>query len=569
MPKGMKFAVGLFLAGTMAHGIFAQEPPAPKPSPATEAPASKAQKSEAEPQAEVSVQDTTSTFKLRVNLVQVHVVVRGDGDKPVDGLHKEDFQLYDNGKLQTISTFAVENDQSRKERTEAALKTQVNNEEHTAQVSGAAPKRFIALIFDDLHLLTSDVAPLTKAAVGFIDSIGPADRVGIFTTSGLLTQDFTSDKELLKQELGVKSRTPVNWVSYGMASSVTAESQPEPSIPQLAKSLMTSSNGLQEEGGENIRIELVELGNMIRLLGSKPGERVLLLASPGFILPKDLRWLFFLLVDQASRSDVIINTLDARGLYTPDLLGDISQPGSDSPQTVGQAASARLEVQFEQQFVLMDFAYATGGRVFHNSNDLEGGLKQLGNAPEVSYVLGFSLQNPKLDGHFHTIKVTVTGKPKYAIEARRGYFAPKKVDDPWEAAKQEIQEAVLSQNEIFDLPMSLQTQYFKIEDAGWRLSVVSHLDVRKMKFRKSEGRNCDEVTVATVVFDDNGKFVMGGQKFVKMRLLDASIERMGHTGFVVKSTFDLKAGKYLVRQVVQDSEGAQMAARSAIVVMPD
>ena len=569
MPKGMKFAVGLFLAGTMAHGVFAQEPPAPKPSPATEAPASKAQKSEAEPQTEVSVQDTTSTFKLRVNLVQVHVVVRGDGDKPVDGLHKEDFQLYDNGKLQTISTFAVENDQSRKERTEAALKTQVNNEENTAQVSGAAPERFIALTFDDRHLVTSDVAPLAKAVDGFIDSIGPTDRVGIFTTSGLLIQDFTNDKKLLKQVSNVMSRTPLNWASYSMVSSVLAESQPKPTIPQLPESLMTSSNALQEEGDEEVRIEFQELGNTVRLLGRKPGERVLLLASPGFILPDPMRFLFFLLVDQASRSDVIINTLDARGLYTPDLLGDISQPGPSSLQTAGQDASARLEVQVEQQFLLMDFAYDTGGRFFHNSNDLEGGLKQLGNAPEVSYVLGFSPQNLKLDGHFHTIKVTVTGKPKYAIQARRGYLAPKKADDPREAAKQEIQEAVLSQNEIFDLPMSLQTQYFKTEDAGTKLSVVSHLDVRNMKFRKSEGRNFDDVTVATVVFDDNGKFVMGGEKFVKMRLLDASIERMGHTGFVVKSTFDLKAGKYLVRQVVQDSEGAQMAARSAIVVIPD
>ena len=570
MPKGMKFAVGLFLAGTMAHGVFAQEPPAPKPSPATEAPASKAQKSEPEPQAEVSVQDTTSTFKLRVNLVQVHVVVRGDGDKPVDGLHKEDFQLYDNGKLQTISTFAVENEQSRKERTEAALKTQVNNEENTTQASGAAPERFIALTFDDRHLLTSDVAPLTKAADGFIDSIGPADRVGIFTTSGVLTQDFTSDKELLKREvLKAMSRTPLNWVSYGMASSVTGESQFEPTIPQLPESLMTSTNALKEEGDEEVRIEFQELGNTLRLLGSKPGERVLLLASPGYILPDSLRFFFFLLVDHANRSDVVINTLDARGLYTPDLLGDISQPSSDPPQTVGQAASARLQEQLEQQFVLMDFAYDTGGRFFHNSNDLEGGLKQLGNAPEVSYVLGFSPQNARLDGHFHTIKVTVTGKPKYAIEARRGYLAPKKADDLREAAKQEIQEALLSQNEILDLPMSLQTQYFKTADAGTKLSVVSHLDVRNMKFRKSEGRNFDDVTVATVVFDDNGKFVVGGEKFVKMRLLDASIERMGHTGFVVKSTFDLKAGKYLVRQVVQDSEGAEMAARSAIVVIPD
>ena len=398
--------------------------------------------------------------------------------------------------------------------------------------------------------------------------IGPADRVGIFTTSGLLTQDFTSDKELLKQTvLKVMSRTPVNWVSHGLLS-VADESEPQPQIPQLATSIMTPT-ALAREGDEAIRIEFQELGNTIRLLASKPGERVLLLASPGYILPISLRYFFFLLVDRASVSDVVINTLDARGLYAPDVLGDISQAGSDSLKKAGQAASARLEEQFEQQFLLMDFANCTGGRFFHNSNDLEAGLKQLGSAPQVSYVLGFSPQNPKMDGHFHSIKVTITGNPKYAIQARSGYFAPKKVDDPRQAAKQEIQEAMLSQNEIFDLPMSLQTQYFKTEDAGTKLSVVSHLDVKNMKFRKSEGRNFDDVTVATVVFDDNGKFVMGGEKFVKMRLLDASIETMGHTGFIVKSTFNLKPGNYLVRQVVQDSEGAQTAARSAIVVIPD
>ena len=136
------------------------------------------------------------------------------------------------------------------------------------------------------------------------------------------------------------SRTPLNWASYGMVTSVLGESQPEPTIPQLPESLMTSTNALKEEGDEEIRIEFQELRNTVRLLGSKPGERVLLLASPGFILPDPLRYLFFLLVDHASRSDVIINTLDARGLYTPDLLGDISQPGPDSLQTAGQDASA-------------------------------------------------------------------------------------------------------------------------------------------------------------------------------------------------------------------------------------
>src|SRR5215472_13096863 len=116
--------------------------------------------------------------------------------------------------------------------------------------------------------------------------MGPADRVGIFTTSGVLTQEFTSDKELLKNVLKVMSRAPVNWVSYGLAVSVTKESQPAPGIPQLPTSLMVSSNAVQEEGEESIRIELQELGKTVRLLGSKPAERVLLLGSPGFILPE-------------------------------------------------------------------------------------------------------------------------------------------------------------------------------------------------------------------------------------------------------------------------------------------
>ena len=138
MPKGMRLAVALLFAGAIAQGVLSQEPPAP-PKPGTDATTSQPQKPEVGPKAEVSVQETASTFKLRVNLVQVHVVVRGDKDKSVDGLRKENFQLYDNGKPQTISTFALENDQSRKERTEAAGKTQVDGEENAVRLSGTIP----------------------------------------------------------------------------------------------------------------------------------------------------------------------------------------------------------------------------------------------------------------------------------------------------------------------------------------------------------------------------------------------------------------------------------------------
>jgi hypothetical protein len=89
MPKGMRFVVALVVVGAMALVAPSQEAPAPT-KPATDA-TSQPQKPESESKAEVSVQETTSSFKLRVNLVQVDVVVRGDKGKTVDGLRKEDF----------------------------------------------------------------------------------------------------------------------------------------------------------------------------------------------------------------------------------------------------------------------------------------------------------------------------------------------------------------------------------------------------------------------------------------------------------------------------------------------
>src|ERR1017187_4373556 len=60
--------------------------------------------------AEISSHDVAPTFKLQVerNLVVVRVVVRNGKGATVDNLRKEDFQLFDRGKVQTISHFSVE-----------------------------------------------------------------------------------------------------------------------------------------------------------------------------------------------------------------------------------------------------------------------------------------------------------------------------------------------------------------------------------------------------------------------------------------------------------------------------
>jgi len=189
-------------------------------------------------------------------------------------------------------------------------------------------------------------------------------------------------------------------------------------------------------------------------------------------------------------------------------------------------------------------------------------------APQISYLLGFSPQNLKIDGKYHTLKVTLANNQKFAVQARRGYFAPRTITDPTEAAKQEIQEAIFSQEEVRGLPIDLQTQFFKPDARQAKLSVLTRVDVKGIPFRKLAGRNRDDLTIATAIFDENGNFIIGGEKIVQMKLLDPTLTRLSRSGFTVKSTFDVKPGTYLVRLVVRDAEGSQLAARNGAVVIP-
>jgi VWFA-related protein len=559
-------------------------PPAAKPNPNNDT------------KSEVSSRETGTTFKLRVNLVQVRVVVRDSKGNLVSGLKKEDFQLFDQGKLQMISTFGTETPKSRLERAEAAAKTQQQeNVGETPAERIILPDRFIALLFDDIHLNQSDAVAVRTAAKTLIDSMTPTDRLGIFGTSEQVKQEFTSDKaQLDKTLLQIISRPKmgkvndvtncpdvnhymadeyVNKQNSTIFSVVTQETlqcqfQGDPHMLSAAQALAESS--LQQAlvaGDTDNDFTYRALEGVIRRMTGLPGERVMVLASPGFLLTT--RYLDEMgIIDRANHAGVVINTLDARALYTPDVLADVSQRNTDTIRTAGFKTMYRTEQQFENEFVLTDFANGTGGTFFHNSNDLAGGLKQLGATPEISYVLGFSPQNQKMDGKYHTIKVTLVNKEKYTIQARRGYYAPRKVDDPAQQAKQEIAEAVFSQEEIHDLSLDLQTQYFRTGDAGAQVSVVSRIDVKGMPFRKANGRNWDNLTVATVIFDENGNYVTGGEKLLEMRLLDTTYVRLSQTGLTMKSSFQLKPGKYMVRQVIRDSEGAQMAARNGALVIP-
>ncbi len=590
----------VFLLALLTHAcglVRAQTPPPPDASPA----ASPAAQAPAQPQApssgdnaEMSSRDTAPTFKVRVNLVLVRVVVRDQQGKVVPNLRKEDFVLTDNRKAQTISTFSVETPATRAIPTATSADPNATPDPEAAKaIAAALPQRFVAVVFDDQHLNMQDAMFVRTSAGRFFDSLAPSDRVGIYSTSGQFTQEFTDDHGLLRKTLlSIIPHSPTAGlhdcpdISYYEADLIFNQNDPQALAVAAEDTVQCAFGGDETQisaaramaqamaagvlGREDSSTEyaLRHMEEVMRRLAGMPGQRIMVFLSPGFIT-STLHLEFSDLVDRATKANIVVNTIDARGLYTPDM-GDIADPTTNvSYRTAGYRGSYAVAAQLAQEDVLAELADGTGGTFFHNRNDVDEGLREAGAAPAMTYLLGFSPQNMKLDGSLHTLKVSFVHKTNYKIQARHGYFAPRHVVDPAEAAKQEIQEALFSQDEIRDLPVDLHTQFFKTDNYQAKLAVVTHVDIKGVHFRKADGRNRDDLTVATAIFDENGNYVTGGEKIIEMKLLDPTYDRLSRSGLNLKSSFDVKPGTYLVRQVVRDSEGSQLAARNGAVVIPN
>ena len=188
--------------------------------------------------------------------------------------------------------------------------------------------------------------------------------------------------------------------------------------------------------------------------------------------------------------------------------------------------------------------------------------------PAVSYLLAFVPADLKNDGKFHTVNIKMLTKEKYTVQARRGFFAPKHGKTPDELAKQDIEDAVFSQEEQQGLPVQLNLQYFKVDDVNAKLAVLTHVDLNQIRFDRADDRNSDNLTIVAALFDRNGNFIKADQKTLEMHLKDATLEKLHRSGLTVKTNFDVKPGGYMVRLVVRDSKDAQIASRNGVVDIP-
>jgi len=548
------------------------------------------------PAPEVSSREAPVTFTSRVSLVLVPVVVRDRTGHAIGTLKQDDFQLFDKGKPQIITRFSVERPAAPLIPTvvASALDEKGNAITPTAPASpsAAAPDRFVAYVFDDIHLKASDLLTIRAAAARHLaESLGPGARAAIYTTSGQVVLDFTDDRDKLHETLariqlqsGGIATSECTHIDYYWADAIVNKNDSQAASAytdeiMACENLMPDQRALAEAqahgnamtavnlGEHESRLNLSVLKDVVRRLAATPGSRNLILASPGFFLTTGMHSEETELIDRAIRANVTVNSLDARGLYTVIPGGDASERGRLTATAMNQVTRMTRESMSADADVMAELAAATGGQFFHDDNGLFEGFRQLVAQPEYIYILGFSPQNLKLDGTRHGLKVSLQNSKGFELQARNAYYAPSHAVNSEEQAKQEIQEAVFSRDEIQELPVDLSLQYARTGDTAVKLNVLAKVNLKLLRFRKVDDRNLDTVTIVSGVFDRNGNFVAGIQKTVDLRLRDQTLDALG-TGITVKTTFDITPGSYLVRLVVRDSEGQAMSARNGVVEIP-
>jgi len=518
-------------------------------------------------------------FRANNTLIEAPTVVRDRSDRPVAGMTKDDFQLFDNGKPQTITSFTVLSGTAAEVRTGKAP---------AAPGSNAAPPvepRYVALFLDDVNtpgLYQDAYANLTfarDAAEKFIGmGIDPGERIGIFTVSGDLTVDFTDDAGKLLEALK-KLRLKSRWEDQSPNSCPKLESYEAWAVVHIGhqtreweSALKTAQQcGVMKPGDAAILAEraaeektmiadigegntLSALGSVIRHLGEMPGRRMLVLASSGFVT-QSFRQRQQRVIDAATSSRVIINSLNTTGLpYGPTKV--------DKVEHFSAMNAARGGVSNPNNDAMADMAYATGGLFYHNNNDLATGFHELAKAP-VSYVLGFSPENLKSDGNYHRLKVKLVEAEHRSVDARPGYYAPGGDPSAAEDKSDKLNRSVTGTDDRAEIPIVLTAN---ASESGV-LKVAVHVDAAKLPYKHMSGRHIQRLVFVTALFDESDRFLSAVEGVMQLQLKDDTLAKVSAHGFDAKLSISAPPGKYRVRQVVQEIEGGHVASLSRPVTV--
>ncbi|WP_058186613.1 VWA domain-containing protein [Terracidiphilus gabretensis] len=408
--------------------------------------------------------------------VVIDVIVTNNG-KPVTGLSKDTFMVTESGKPQSVSFFE---ENAPAPQPQSVQIPKMPPDVFTNFSPFPTPPAVNVLLLDSLNTLTEDQSWVHKAALQFLKSAKPGNRMAIFTMGlGLhFIQGFSDDPSVLAAALSNKKNNEVENVGaitsqdeivsqqnlIGLMSANTPFSTAaNPDMIAALQNFMNENNFSRDVDRNYLTLE--NLQRLATFLQGFPGRKNIIWFSekaPGiFVINSGViggiqtgnpslsvtasRTLAMLAAARAALYPVDARGTSVNAVYkaenvissannSPQQMLGASNPTPGSTAATSQSAgSAAMLQQISQedqdrntdQLNAQLIADQSGGRAFANSNGLAEIIDKITSSSDNFYTIAYTPTNPNMDGDYRKIEIKVSGA-KYQLSYRRGYFA---VDD--------------------------------------------------------------------------------------------------------------------------------------------
>jgi VWFA-related protein len=350
-----------------------------------------------------------------VKLVPVRVL--GPDGRPVTGLRKEDFSLYEDGQPKTITEFEVH------AMTDAGMMVapEPPRDAESAIRRGGAMSRKIFFFLDQQASDQAGKAKAKTAALRFLDTqVRPGDEVaviGFYAMSGFYIREYlTSDMEKIRRAINKASEAPPSpgeavgppggdAVESGRADDIFEST----SVPQTFKddmvALAAKAAAAAPSSGAGVVIApgtaayqrrdfVPRMQDLVEVFKTIPGNKSLVLFTARDMGPEAER--LGKLFGAAGTTVFAVNTQD---------------------WDVGPLGTKIKKIWWDHS--LKDLSTASGGKYFADINEVEAISQDLQSLTGNFYVLGYYVRET-WEGKYHRIRVEVA-RPGARVLVQDGY----------------------------------------------------------------------------------------------------------------------------------------------------
>jgi VWFA-related protein len=456
------------------------------------------------------------TFRSDTQLIQVDVIVKAK-DKPVKGLTKDDFQLYDNGIRQQIQVFSVREQGTSKPAAKLPEGVKTNRPIST----GPEPVSATVILLDSQNTPVEAQGYARVQALKYIDQAGRRESIALIQLDSTLKvlQEFTDDPKVLRAAVDKwKAAQSVNLTDLSDMEQTRAIAQ-------------TNEN----QYIRRLDITTAAFEALARNLGGMPGRKKLVWITAALPLTyisevggyMDKSPAFDKVAKSLNKANIVLYPVDPRG-----------------------NSNSLLD---ENLTTMIRMADKTGGKPFYNSNDVAQGIAEAITDTDVSYTLGFySSANNRGDFPEHSVDVkmknndlTARFRSTYEAEAAPQAYTKKQREGTMNFWVQEPLDPTALPIFVKVTPVANRRGYYDISVA---------VDVSALTLEQKDGRFKGSVDLAVV--PDVEKKPKGLRQTIAINLTPQRYVEVLETGFMVLNQ---------VKGV--DDNGKPLAKKFHIVVM--